>query len=260
MSAGRHKPRLAVWKFASCDGCQLSLLECEPDLLALAETLDIAFFPEVSGRPIRGCYAISLVEGSISTPEHAERIRAVRRRSRLLVTLGACATAGGIQALRNFADIREFTAAVYAQPAYIRTLATSTPIAAHVPVDFELRGCPVNPRQLREVLSALLAGRRPAVPAHSLCIECKSLGRTCVLVAGARPCLGPVTQAGCGAICPGCNRGCYGCFGPQETPNTIALSAALAALGLDRRSLLRLYRSFTAGAEVFRAESERHGE
>ena len=260
MPAARRKPRLAVWKFASCDGCQLSVLECEPDLLTLAGTLDIAFFPEVSGRPIRGRYDLSLVEGSISTPEDAARIRAVRRRSRQLVTLGACATAGGIQALRNFADIREFTAAVYAQPADIRTLATSTPIAAHVPVDFELRGCPVNPRQLREVLSALLAGRRPAVPAHSLCMECKALGRTCVLVAGAEACLGPVTQAGCGAICPAAHRGCYGCFGPQPTVNAPALSGALGALGLDRRSLQRLYRTFNAAAEPFRLESERHGE
>ena len=260
MRAARRKPRLAVWKFASCDGCQLSVLECEPDLLAFTDALEIAFFPEVTHRPIRGRYELSLVEGSIITPEDAERIRAVRRRSRQLVTLGACATAGGIQALRNFADIREFTAAVYAQPAYMHTLATSTPIAAHVPVDFELRGCPVNPRQLREVLSALLAGRRPAVPAHSLCIECKSLGRTCVLVAGGKACLGPVTQAGCGAICPAYHRGCYGCFGPQQTVNAPALSGALGALGLDRRSVLRLYRTFNAAAEPFRVESERHGE
>jgi coenzyme F420-reducing hydrogenase gamma subunit len=260
MRTGRRKPRLAVWKFASCDGCQLSVLECEPDLLGLADTLDIAFFPEVTSRPIRGRYDLSLVEGSISTPEDAERIRAVRRRSRQLVTLGACATAGGIQALRNFADIREFISAVYARPDYIHTLATSTPIAAHVPVDFELRGCPVNPPQLHEVLSALLAGRRPVVPPHSLCIECKSLGRTCVLVAGGEACLGPVTQAGCGAICPASHRGCYGCFGPQQTVNAAALSGALAALGLDRRSLLRLYRTFNAAAEPFRVESERHGE
>ena len=260
MDPGRRKPRLAVWKFASCDGCQLSLLECEPDLLALAAALDVAFFPEVSDRPIRGRYELSLVEGSISTPEDAERIRAVRRRSRHLVTLGACATAGGIQALRNFAAIREFTAAVYAQPAYIGTLATSTPIAAHVAVDFELRGCPVNPRQLQEVLSALLAGRPPVVPRHSLCSECKSLGHTCVLVAGGQACLGPVTQAGCGAICPAYRRGCYGCFGPQQSANPVSLSGTLTALGLDRQDQLRLYRTFNAAAPVFRAESERHAQ
>ena len=253
------KPRLAVWKFASCDGCQLSLLDCEPELLALGEAIEIAYFPEAASRPIRGHYDLSLVEGSISTPHDTERIRAVRRRSEHLVTLGACATAGGIQALRNFADLHDFMAAVYAHPAYIHTLGTSSAIADHVRVDFELRGCPVDKHQLLEVISAFLAGRRPAIPAHSVCIECKSRGLPCVLVARGRACLGPVTQAGCGAICPACRRGCYGCFGPQETPNTASLTRALAALGLERRELLRLYRSFNANAEAFRAESERHG-
>ncbi|MGC8522457.1 MAG: oxidoreductase [Steroidobacteraceae bacterium] len=252
------KPRLAVWKFASCDGCQLSLLDCEPQLLTLGEALEIAYFPEAATVPMRGHYDLSLIEGSISTPRDAERIVAVRRRSTRLVTLGACATAGGIQALRNFADSGEFIAAVYAHPAYIRTLATSTAIAEHVPVDFELRGCPVNKRQLLEVISAFLAGRRPAIATHSVCIECKSLGRACLLVAHGTACLGPVTQAGCGAICPAFQRGCYGCYGPHESPNTLALSRALATLGLDRAHLLRLYRSFNANAEAFRTESARH--
>ena len=260
MSRAPRKPRLAVWKFASCDGCQLSLLDCEPELLALGEAIEIAYFPEAATRPIRGQYDLSLVEGSISTPRDAERIRAVRRRSAHLVTLGACATAGGIQALRNVADLREFIAAVYAHPAYIHTLATSSAIADHVPVDFELRGCPVNKRQLLEVIAAFLAARRPAIPTHSVCLECKSRGLPCVLVAHGRACLGPVTQAGCGAICPACHRGCYGCFGPQETPNTAGLTRAFATLGLERRELLRLYRSFNANAEAFRSESERHGD
>ncbi len=254
------RPRLAVWKFASCDGCQLSLLDCEQELLALGEVIEVAYFPEALTRAVRGHYDLSLVEGSISTPRDAERLHAVRRRSARLVTLGACAASGGIQALRNFADAREFMAAVYAHPAYLHTLATSTAIADHVPVDFELRGCPVNKHQLLEVIAAFLAGRRPAIPAHSVCIECKSRGLPCVLVAHGRACLGPVTQAGCGAICPACHRGCYGCYGPQETPNTASLTRALTALGLERRQLLRLYRSFNANAEAFRSESERHAE
>ncbi len=259
MAARRTKPRLAVWKFASCDGCQLSLLDCEPQLLELGDALEIAYFPEASSRMMRGRYDVSLVEGSISTPQDAERIQAVRRRSAHLVTIGACATAGGIQALRNFADVHAFVAAVYANPAFIRTLATSTAIAAHVPVDFELRGCPINKRQLLEVVSALLAGRRPVIPDHSVCMECKSAGHVCVLVAHGKACLGPVTHAGCGAICPGCNRGCYGCYGPQQTANTAALSRTLAALGLDERELAHLYRTFNADAEPFRHESDRHG-
>lgn len=194
-------PRLAVWKFASCDGCQLTLLDCEDELLSVAARVEIAYFLEASSAPGPGPYDLSLVEGSITTPEDLERIRHVRRVSKRLVTIGACATAGGIQALRDFADVKEFAAVVYARPDYIATLDRSTPVAAHVPVDFELRGCPPDKHQLLEVISAFLAGRRPVVPAHSVCVECKARGNACVMVAHGTPCLGPVTQAGCGALC-----------------------------------------------------------
>jgi coenzyme F420-reducing hydrogenase gamma subunit len=251
-------PSLAVWKFSSCDGCQLTVLDCEDELLTLAGELEIAYFLEASSATVGGPYDVSLVEGSITTPHDAERIREVRRQSRALITIGACATAGGIQALRNFADVEAFTSIVYASPDYISTLATSTPISAHVPVDFELNGCPIDKRQLLEVIAAHLHGRRPRVRAHSVCIECKRRGTVCVMVADGTPCLGPVTHAGCGAICPAYDRGCYGCFGPKETPNTAALSARMAELGAAERDLVRVYRSFNAGAEPFRKASEAH--
>ncbi|MDX1606848.1 MAG: hypothetical protein R3202_11690, partial [Candidatus Competibacterales bacterium] len=205
-----------------------------------------------------GPYDVSLVEGSITTPEDAERIRKVRRQSKALVTIGACATAGGIQALRNFADVQEFTRAVYARPEYIDTLEQSTAIAEHVKVDFELRGCPIDKHQLLELLNATLNGRPPQVPRYSQCFECKRAGTVCVMVAHGTPCLGPVTQAGCGNLCPSCNRGCYGCFGPMETPNTAGLSAHLGELGLPARRIGQLYRSFNAHAPAFREESQRH--
>ncbi len=255
-----HKrPRLAVWKFASCDGCQLSLLDCEDELLALAGAVQIAQFTEASSAVEDGPFDLSLVEGSITTAHDAKRIREVRRQSKYLVTIGACATAGGIQALRNFADIREFVAAVYPVPAYIDTLATSTPISGHVPVDFELHGCPINKAQLLEVISAFLAGRKPAVAAHSVCIDCKLRGTVCVMVQGI-PCLGPVTHAGCGAICPAFRRGCYGCYGPMESPNTAALAREWRALGAAPRDLKRAFRSFNAAAAPFLSESEAHGD
>jgi sulfhydrogenase subunit delta len=253
------RPRLAVWKFASCDGCQLTVLDCEQELLAIADAMDIAYFREATNRDIEGTYDVSLVEGSITTAHDAARIREVRQRSRRLVTIGACATAGGIQALRNFADVREYAAVVYARPEYIRTLATSTAIAGHVPVDHELRGCPIDKHQLIEVVSALLAGRKPVTPAHSVCLECKRKGNVCVMVAGGTPCLGPVTHTGCGALCPSYDRGCYGCYGPKETPNTPSLSRWLAGLGVDARDLQRVYHTFNADADPFREESERHG-
>jgi coenzyme F420-reducing hydrogenase gamma subunit len=208
---------------------------------------------------VRGPYDLSLVEGSITTPHDAVRIQQVRRASKYLVTIGACATAGGIQALRNFKDVQAFLRIAYATPAYIETLATSTPIASHVRVDFELRGCPINKHQLLEVISAFLHGRKPHTPASSVCLECKRRGTVCVMVARGTPCLGPVTQAGCGALCPAYDRGCYGCFGPQETPNTASLSAWWQGhLGVPPADLVRTFRSFNADAEPFRRESEAH--
>ena len=246
------KPKLAVWKFASCDGCQLSLLDLEDELLALADAVELAEFREATSGTVEGPYDLSLVEGSITTAHDAERIRAVRDASKAVVTIGACATAGGIQALRNFGDVDEFVAAVYASPEYISTLTTSTPIAAHIPVDFELHGCPVNKHQLLEVVTAFLHGRKPGIPSTSVCTECKRRGVVCVTVAHGTPCLGPVTHAGCGALCPAYNRGCYGCFGPMETPNTAALVPLLRDLGLTERGVERVFRTFNADAEPFR--------
>jgi coenzyme F420-reducing hydrogenase gamma subunit len=253
---GRQRPKLAVWKFASCDGCQLSLLDCEDQLLAVTGAVEIANFPEVSRAAVKGPYDLALVEGSITTPHDAERIRAIRQASKVLVTIGACATAGGIQALRNFKDVKEFAAIVYPRPDYIEVLNKSTPIADHVFVDFELRGCPINKMQLIEVISAFLNGRKPNIPPCSVCAECKRRGIVCVMVARGTPCLGPVTHAGCGAICPAYNRGCYGCFGPKETPNTAAMSARLRHMGVNQQDLVRAFRGFNASAEPFRKQSE----
>jgi coenzyme F420-reducing hydrogenase gamma subunit len=256
--AKSRRPKLAVWKFASCDGCQLTLLDCEDELLGIAERVNIAFFPEATSRVVRGPYDLSLVEGSVTTAHDAQRIVEIRRTSRFLVTIGACATAGGIQALRNFKDVKDFTSIVYARPDYIDTLAQSTPISAHVKVDFELRGCPINKKQLLEVIGAFLHRRRPNIATYSVCVECKRRGNVCVMVAKGVPCLGPVTQAGCGAICPAYSRGCYGCFGPMETPDTATLSAWWQRLGVKDEDLVRAYRNFNADAEPFRKASEAH--
>lgn len=253
-----RKPKLAVWKFASCDGCQLSLLDCEDELLAIADAIDIAYFPEASRAMVKGPYDLSLVEGSITTSHDAERIHKIRRASKFLVTIGACATSGGIQALRNFQNVREFTSLVYASPEYISTLDKSTPISAHIKVDFELNGCPINKQQLIEVISAYLHGRKPNVPAHALCVDCKRSGIVCVMVAHGTPCLGPVTHSGCGVLCPRYNRGCYGCFGPKETPNTKSLAHQSAKLGWSRLDLLRMFRTYNAEAPAFHKESVAH--
>jgi coenzyme F420-reducing hydrogenase gamma subunit len=246
------KPKLAVFKFASCDGCQLSLLDCEDQLLAVAENVEIAYFLEARTQESEGPYDVGLVEGSVTTAHDAERIKHIRRQCKYLVTIGACATAGGIQALRNWGDVDEFLRVVYARPDYIQTLQTSTPMSEHVLVDFELRGCPINKNQLVELISALLWRRRPRVPRHSVCVDCKRRGVVCVAVAQGIACLGPVTQAGCGVICPAYDRECFGCFGPKEKPNLVSLTAHYEARGTDRGHLLRLTRNFNGYAPEFR--------
>jgi sulfhydrogenase subunit delta len=253
----KRNPKLAVWKFTSCDGCQLSLLDLEDELLAIAGRLTIAYFREATKAEIKGPYDLSLVEGSVSTPEQLDHIKQVRKSSKFLVSIGTCATSGGIQALRNFADVNEYLRQVYPTPQYLETLADSTPISAHVPVDLELQGCPISKHQLLGVVSAFLNGGRLHLPGSSVCMECKRRGSICVLVARGLPCLGPVTRAGCGALCPSYHRACYGCFGPKETPNTQSLAAWFKArLNLPEDDLVRLFRQFYANAGAFRAESE----
>lgn len=258
------RPRLGVFKFASCDGCQLSILNLEEDLLALGQVLDIAYFPEASSAMNAGPYDIALVEGSITTAEDTHRILSVRHQSKMLITIGACATAGGIQALRNWADVEAFKLAVYPRPDYIQSLSTSTPISEHVHVDFELWGCPIDKHQLLRVITDLVIGVQPRVPADSVCLECKRRGNVCVLVAKGMPCLGPVTRTGCGAICPSMGRDCYGCFGPTEgvrtgpglPPNTGSLAKHFhEGLQLIPVEVLRRFRSINGNASPFREES-----
>ena len=252
-----RRPKLAVWKFASCDGCQLSLLDCEDELLAVAEAVQIAYFPEATRSVVRGPYDLSLVEGSITTPHDAERIQTIRRSSKRLITIGACATAGGIQALRNTRDVAELASVVYPRPDYLDVLARSTPIRAHVTVEAELRGCPVDKAQLLEAVAAVLHDRKPRIPLASVCSECKRRGLVCVAVAHGTACLGPVTQAGCGALCPGYARGCYGCFGPYASANAAALGDHLRQEGAEPADVERLFASFNAGAPAFEAEAAR---
>ena len=257
--SGRSRPKLAVWKFASCDGCQLTLLNCEDELLDLAGAVEIAYFPEATRAVVEGPYDVSLVEGSITTPDDRERIQRGPRVSRRLVTIGACATAGGIQALRNFADVAEFSSVVYAHPEYIETLAHSTPIAAHVHGRLRAARLPDRPGPAARGAAAVPAG--PASrgsPSESVCMECKRRGNVCVTVAHGTPCLGPVTHAGCGALCPTYDRGCYGCFGPADHATRSRWRPAAHARHERARGDAGCSGRSTRRPPAFAAESDRH--
>ncbi len=252
-----EKPKLAVFKFASCDGCQVSILNLDEALLALSDRVEIAFFLEATSHVEPGPYDVALVEGSITTPADAERIRRVREEARLLVTIGACATSGGIQALRNVADVEGWKRQVYPRPEWIETLATSTPIADHVKVDDEIHGCPVDKGQVLRVLLRALLGASSDLPGASVCLECKRAGHACVVVTRGAPCLGPVTRAGCGALCPGVGRDCYGCFGPSDDPNVDALSEQMLRQGLSRRDAALRLRAITGWRPALREAADR---
>jgi coenzyme F420-reducing hydrogenase gamma subunit len=257
--AARPRLRVGIVKMASCDGCQLTLLDLEDELLPLADRFEIVEFPEASSIRSAGPYDVLIVEGSVSTPEQAEEIQELRRQAKVLLTIGACASYGGIQALRNWSDHDEYRAAVYAHPEYIESLATATPVSEHVKVDLELHGCPISPEQLREVLVSVAVGRRPQIREEAVCLECKRKGAVCVMVAQGVPCLGPVTQSGCGALCPTFGRGCYGCFGPREQANAGSLSRIFEAGGRQGEEVSRLFAGFTGWSAPFRTVIGEHG-
>ncbi|MGI4993523.1 oxidoreductase [Halobacteriovorax sp. GFR7] len=242
------RPKLAVWKFTSCDGCQLSLLDLEEDLILLSEKAEFVYFMEAIRTKPSGPYDLSIVEGSISTPKEAQLIKEIRNQSKFVLVIGACATSGGIQALRNFKDVKEFTSIVYASPSYIDTLETSTPISDHIKVDFELRGCPINKWQLLEVITSFIHQKKPNIANQSVCVECKLAGNICVMVAKGIPCLGQVTHAGCGALCPAYDRGCYGCYGPVKDANNKSVINWLLKKGLTSRELINNFQNFNCNA------------
>lgn len=246
------KPTVAVHKFTSCDGCQLAFINMGEVLLQLADAVDIVHFAEVGPVNPDANVDIAFIEGSVSTPEQLEQVKAIRNSSQFLITIGACATTGGIQALRNVAKTKDWVAAIYAKPEYIETLDTSTAIAEHVKVDFEIPGCPVNSQQVLSAIKSLLHQVKPTARADSVCLECKRQGNVCVLVTQATPCMGPVTHSGCGALCPAAKRDCYACYGPKENANTASLVRQFKAFGLSEAEIQRRFQFITNNAPEFR--------
>lgn len=251
------KPRIAVHKFSSCDGCQVQILSLEEELLQLAERVDIAFFAEATSRQDPGPYDVSFVEGSVSTPHEVERIKEIRENSSVVVSIGACGMSGGIQALRNWGDLGYYKADFYPSPEYIEALPHSTPFHDHIDVDLEVPGCPPDQGQLKYVITSLLAAVKPRLPREAVCLRCKRDGNVCVLVAQDQPCMGPITRTGCGALCPYQERDCYGCFGPQGGANIDAMGRRFLGAGLDTGDVVRRLRLIYSWAPEFREASKR---
>jgi len=254
------KPRIAVHKFSSCDGCQLQFLTLEEELLQLAERVEIAHFIEASSDLDGGPYSdfdVSFVEGSVTTPEEVHRIKKIRENSKVVIAIGACGTAGGIQALRNWGDIENYKRAFYTLPEYIDSAPQSTPFSDHITVDAELAGCPPDQGQLKYVINSLLNGVQARIPSEAICLKCKRDGNVCVLVAQEKPCMGPITKTGCGALCPHQERDCYSCFGPAETANIDALGRRFMGLGMPPHGFAHRLRFIYSWAPIYREASER---
>ncbi|HFE39321.1 MAG TPA: sulfhydrogenase subunit delta [Gammaproteobacteria bacterium] len=246
------KPTVAIHKFSSCDGCQLAFLNMGKAFLTLAELVDIQHFAEAGMLNENAPVDIAFIEGSISTPQEQKRIKRVRENSKYLITIGACATSGGIQALRNLHHTQSWVEAIYAKPEYIETLEDVSPISAHVRVNFEIWGCPISSEQIIATLQSLLAGVKPTDNPEKVCMECKRNQNICTLVTKKTPCLGAVSKAGCGAICPAFERNCYACYGPAVDSNTSALSRRFKGFGLLPEDIARHFALFNNNAPVFR--------
>lgn len=246
------KPRLAVHKFTSCDGCQLAFLNAGEMLLELSQLVTIVHFVEVGIDNQEAFADIAFIEGSITTPQEATRIKEIRKNSKLLISIGACATAGGIQALRNSNNYPQWLSSVYASPEYIDSLATSTPLSAHIRVDAEIWGCPVSTEQIMKTMASLLQGALPKTKHDAVCLECKRIGNVCVMVAKNEPCMGPVTQTGCHALCPSLARGCYACYGPSENANTKSLGRWFLQQQQTKKQVIQHYNHINGAAPVFK--------
>ncbi|TNF38227.1 MAG: sulfhydrogenase subunit delta [Gammaproteobacteria bacterium] len=258
MKKPQYKIKIAVHKFSSCDGCQLAFLNAVGDVLKLSDWIDIVHFAEAGPCNPLEKVDIAFIEGSVSTREDEERLKTIRQSANKIVSIGACATTGGLQALRNLASHDDWVKAIYAQPEYITTLAQSTAISEHVHVNHELQGCPVNSRQLFSAIEAWLNGHEPEKQFDTVCTECKRKGNNCVMITKQLPCMGPVTRCGCDAICPSFNRECYGCYGPSDLCNTESLAKGFAAYGLSQQDIANRFHGINSHGKAFLEQGKKH--
>ena len=242
------KPKVAFFDFTSCEGCQLQKLNCEDEILDILGAVEVVNFREATSVR-RDDYDIAFIEGSISTPTCVERIKKIRENAKVLVTLGACASTGGLNMLKNFQPLDKVREYVYGDKAgYFDTLPVR-PVDQVVKVDYKVYGCPMDKADYLSVVKALLSGREPKLAKYPVCVECKMRENACRYDFN-ETCLGPVTRAGCGARCPSNNFICFGCRGLVDNPKTDASNDVLKDRGLSAQDVLRKYRLFYGYSEV----------
>ncbi len=222
--------KLAVFSLTSCDGCQVVLLQAFKQLLQLERYIEISHFPLLKDKNKRGPFDISIVEGSVVNKRDIKKIKQIRKKSKILIALGTCATHGGVQAVKNFMPQDKVVHAVY-PPGFIKDATEVSGIGRHVKVDYEIWGCPPVAEDIVKLLKKLMVGQKPKnINEEPVCVECRALGHECLLEKGIL-CLGPITHKGCNAICISAGRGCYGCRGFLNEGNVKQLLKKLTEMG-----------------------------
>lgn len=231
------KPKIGIFSFTCCEGCQLEILNCEDELLDIAGAVDIVSFGMAQSNNPDVEMDVAFVEGTIVQADEVEVLKKIRERSRLLIAIGACATYGGVAAIDRDRDREELKRIVYGKDGDFIPSITPSPLYEHVKVDFSLQGCPIEKNQFIKTVGYLLHGDLPILPEYSLCTECKRKENECVLVHHKIPCLGPITMAGCDARCPTHYQGCDGCFGPIDEANVTMEYNVLREIGIGREEI-----------------------
>jgi len=250
MSEPAQKPIVAFFGLTCCAGCQLEILNQEDKLLDILRAIELVQFRMGSSATHDGPYDICFVEGSVTNEAELEKLKELREKSKVLVAMGACATTGGVNAIRNGLNIEELKQSVYGDASHIKTLPEILPLKKYVKVEFELQGCPINGEEFVELVKALLSGSTPREKNYPVCVECRLKENICLMKEG-ELCLGPITRAGCGALCPSVGFPCEGCWGPVPQANVDSEIVMFSEMGASFDTVVRKFRMFNAGSEDF---------
>jgi sulfhydrogenase subunit delta len=253
MSKNKDKPIVAFYGLTCCAGCQLEILNQEDNLIDILSKINLVQFRMGSSSKHPGPYDICFVEGSVTNDTELSLLKELREKSKILVAMGACATTGGVNAMRNGRNIEELKQAAYGDASHLHTKAEILPLKSYVSVDYELQGCPINGEEFIELLIALLMGTEPIEKNYSVCVECRLKEYNCLMKEG-QLCLGPITRAGCGARCPSVGVPCEGCWGPVPQANVDSEIDVFAAKGASFDTVVRKFRMFNAASEEFLKE------
>jgi coenzyme F420-reducing hydrogenase gamma subunit len=237
------KPKIAFFDFTSCEGCQLTVvdsLQTHPELL---QVVDIVQFREAMTEKSED-YLVAFIEGSCTRESDEARLKQIRERAGLVVALGACAHLTGVNALKYLHPLDEVRRYVYGDHADWYETYDARPIEAVIPVDFAIPGCPIDRDEFIAVVKALLLGKKPPIPDYPLCVECKLRENVCLFFQG-KVCMGPVTRAGCKAICPTYGQSCEACRGFITNPNDSSMRHVLEENGLTVEGITSMYTMFT---------------